>query len=57
MGAAGAVSGALGGGLGSSLFGALSGSADGGTASSPLPGLSKDDYGADAGLFDRFGLS
>ncbi|WP_271557784.1 hypothetical protein [Bradyrhizobium sp. CCBAU 45394] len=57
MGAAGAASGAFGGGLGSSLFGAFSGSADGGTASNPLPGLSKDDYGAGAGLFVRFGLS
>jgi hypothetical protein len=37
---------------GASLFG----NAGGGTAASPLAGLTADDYGAGASLFDQFGL-
>lgn len=55
LGAAGGAGG-LTSGLGS-MFGAATGNANGGTASSPLPGLTAADYGSGANLFDQFGAS
>lgn len=54
LGAAGGVGG-LTSGL-SNAFGNVTGGANGGTASSPLPGLSASDYGPGASLFDQFGV-
>jgi len=41
----------------SNMFGNITGGANGGTASSPLPGLTAADYGPGASLFDQFGVA